>query len=78
MKNILTLVIGTLLSVGILCATTNAQSVNPSAQTTIASEGAWSMSSCIAGGFWRYRSPLIDSRRWLAYAELPSGHAGLQ
>ena len=51
MRNILILVICTLLSVGVLCAVTSPVPANLMAQPAIASEGALSLSSCTAGEF---------------------------
>jgi hypothetical protein len=51
MRNILILVICTLLSAGVLCAATTPVPANLMAQPAIASDGASSMTSCIVGEF---------------------------
>ena len=51
MKNILILVICTLLSAGVLCAATSPVPANLMTQPAIASDGALSLSSCTAGEF---------------------------
>lgn len=48
MKNVLIIVIGMLLSSGVLCAATNPNSLNPSAQPQLAGDSALSVSSCTA------------------------------